>query len=161
MLDIEQQEFINLKAITDKDSTTDESSEGSFTSISETKPKEIKKNIKTYKRKFSDVCYALNLLDKFGSLIVKRINADYNNFFITKIRKINFPECKELFEKGKKPAENGYREGFETIPDITFWQQRYYYYSLFDKGIKMDNECNFFINRKLFNSRLNVYILHI
>lgn len=147
MLDIEQQEFINLKAITDKDSTTDESSEGSFTSNSESKPIQIKKNIKTYKRKFSDVCYALNLLDKYGSLIVKRIDANYNNFFITKIRKINFPDCKDLFEKGKRHVENSYREGFETIPDITFWHQRYYYYNLFDKGIKMDNESKkFFLN---------------
>jgi hypothetical protein len=144
MLDIEQQEFINLKAVTDKDSTTDESSESSFTSNSDSKPKEIKKNIKTYKRKFSDVCYALNLLDKFGSLIVKRLNTNYNNFFITKIRKINFPDCKFLFEKGKKLAENNYREGFDTTPDITFWHQRYYYYNLYDKGIKMDYESNSF-----------------
>lgn len=145
MLDIEQQEFINLKAITDKDSTTDDSSEGSFTSNSESKTKETKKNIKTYKRKFSDVCYALNLLDKYGSLIVKRLNSNNDNFFITKIRKINFPDCKYLFENGKKLAENGYREGFETIPDITFWHQRYYYYNLYDKGIKMDYE-----SKKLF-----------
>ena len=27
-----------------------------------------------------------------------------------------------------------------TYPDIKFWQQRYYYFSLFDKGIKMDFE---------------------
>jgi len=140
MLDIEQQEFINLKAIIDKDSTTDESSEGSFTSISECKPNQMKKNIKTYKRKLSDVCYALHLLDKYGSLIIKRLDFNYNNFFITKIRKINFPECKDLFEKGKRPVENSYREGFDSVPEISFWHQRYYYYSLYDKGIKMDNE---------------------
>ena len=151
MLDIDQQEFINLKAIIDKDSTTDESSEGSFTSNSESKPKEIKKNIKTYKRKLSDVCYALNLLNKYGSLIVKRINTNYNNFFITKIRKINFPDCKEIFEKGKRLAENSYRKGIETIPDITFWHQRYYYYNLFDKGIKMDYESKKFLSPNFIN----------
>jgi len=143
MLDIEQQELIDFKTYNYKDSTTDESSEGSFTSNSESKPKPIKRFTKTYRRKSFDVCYAINLLKKYGSLIVKPINTinNYNNFFISKIRKINFPECKELFEKGKKLATNNYREGIDTVPDITFWHQRYYYYNLYDNGIKMDNEC--------------------
>lgn len=143
MLDIEQQEILNLKALIDKDSTTDESSEGSFTLNTESNPKQFnKKFCKTYKRKSSDVCYALNLFEKYGSLIVKKLNTN-NNFLITKIIKVNFPDCKELFEKGKKNVENNYKEGIETVPDITFWHHRYYYYNLFDRGIKMDYESKY------------------
>ena len=29
-----------------------------------------------------------------------------------------------------------------SIPDKTFWFQRYYYYSKYDEGILMDHECN-------------------
>ncbi len=141
MLSLEQQELLNSKAHIYKDSTTDDSSEGSFSSIKEFKPKPIKKYNKSYRRKSLDICYAVNLFEKYGSLIVKSSNTINNDtFFISKIKKVNFPECKQLFEKGKKSASNNYREGIETVPDITFWHQRYYYYSLYDKGIKMDYE---------------------
>ena len=121
----------------DKDSTTDESSESSF---SATSPRQLKSNkkIKFNKKKFSDICYALNLYEKYGSLIVEEL--DSKIFFISKIQKVNFSSSKELFEKGKKPSPNEYNEEIESVPDISFWHQRYYYYSLFDEGIKMDNE---------------------
>jgi hypothetical protein len=41
------------------------------------------------------------------------------------------------------------------VTDITFWHQRYYYYSKYDDGILMDNECKILINLK------NIYIFNI
>jgi hypothetical protein len=121
----------------DKDSTTDESSEGSFSASS---PRQLKttKKTKFNKKKISDICYALNLYEKYGSLIVEEL--DSKVYFISKIQKVNFSSSKELFEKGKRPSNNEYNEEIESVPDISFWHQRYYYYTLFDEGIKMDNE---------------------
>ena len=129
---------MNLKSSNDKDSTTDESLESSFTLISNTKNRQSKKCAKPNKPKKSDICYALNLFEKYGNLYIQ--NIDTNILFITKFKKVNFSDSKDLFEKGKKNLTNYYNKEIETVPDITFWHQRYYYYNLFDQGIKMDNE---------------------
>ena len=134
----------------DKDSTTDDSSESS---ISLASPKQLKSNRKNKfnKRKFSDTCYVHNLYEKYGSLIVEELSSKL--YFISKIKKVNFSCNKELFEKGKRTKDDEYNEEIGSIPDISFWHQRYYYYSLFDEGIKMDNECIYFFNiyNKIFN----------
>jgi hypothetical protein len=71
-----------------------------------------------------------------------------STYFIAKIKKVQFDESNELFEKGKKNLGNYFKEDLKNIPDITFWYQRYYYYRRFDEGIKMDYESkNFFIRR--------------
>ena len=45
----------------------------------------------------------------------------------------------ELLEKGQKiKKEND--ENYLSITDKTFYYQRYYYYSKYDEGIKMDYE---------------------
>lgn len=134
---IKDNENNSNKNTIDKDSTTDDSSESSFSAVSPKQLKSFKKN-KYNKKKFTDVCYALNLYEKYGSLIVEEL--DSKKYFISKIQKVNFSSSKELFEKGKKSSPNEYNEQIESVPDLSFWHQRYYYYSLFDKGIKMDNE---------------------
>lgn len=129
------------KNLQDKDSTTDESSECS--SSLTMSPKQIKstKRNKFNKKKISDICYALNLYEKYGSLIVEELHSKF--FFISKIQKVVFQSNKELFEKGKKPSDDDhYNNQIESVPDLSFWHQRYYYYSQFDEGIKMDNESN-------------------
>lgn len=147
MLEIQKPKNNIFNTVLDKDSTTDDSSEGSFSFI-EYKPKIIHKSCKVFKRKQKDICYALDLFDKNGSIFVQELNT--NNFFISKIRKIEFPECRDLFEKGKKDLTNYYNEAIETIPNLTFWHQRYYYYKLFDEGIKMDYESkNIIIYKKI------------
>ena len=47
----------------------------------------------------------------------------------------------DLFEKGKIVKKEQLQDNNRnSIPDITFWHQRYYYYSKYDEGILMDNE---------------------
>ena len=77
-------------------------------------------------------------MEKYGNLLIEE--KKQNLFYISKFRKVNFPECKELFEKGKKNTIDFFLKEMGNIPDITFWHQRYYYYQLFDQGIKMDKE---------------------
>jgi hypothetical protein len=135
---INENEYINNKNTIDKDSTTDESSESSFSAIISPRYLKSTKRNKFNKKKISDICYALNLLEKYGSLIVEELHSKI--FFISKIQKVVFQSNKELFEKGKKQNEDDYNKEIESVPDLSFWHQRYYYYTLFDEGIKMDNE---------------------
>jgi hypothetical protein len=134
---LNENETFNNKNTIDRDSTTDESSESSFSAMSPRRLKSTKKN-KFNKKKISDICYALNLYEKYGSLIVEELNSKI--FFISKIQKVIFNSNKDLFEKGKRQSENEYNKEIESVPDLSFWHQRYYYYCLFDEGIKMDNE---------------------
>lgn len=125
----------------EKDSSTDESQENSFSTNDEiikiVKSNKIKPNIHI-KKKSHEICYTLNLLENVGNFIVNE--KENGKLFIIKIRKIHFPDCNELFEKGRVTMNNCFKEEMASAPDITFWNQRYYYYSLFDKGIKMDYE---------------------
>jgi hypothetical protein len=62
----------------------------------------------------------------------------------------------DLLEKGKIFKKEQLQDNNRnSIPDITFWHQRYYYYSKYDDGILMDNECKILINLK------NIYIFNI
>lgn len=157
MIEIENDlnETNSNKNTIDKDSTTDESSESSFSAVSPRQLKSVKKT-KFSKKKFSDICYALNLYEKYGSLIVEEL--DSKIFFLSKIQMVNFSASKELFDKGKNSSNNEYNEEIESVPDISFWHQRYYYYSLFDEGIKMDNESKlysiFFNNTNFFKIKI-------
>ena len=49
----------------------------------------------------------------------------------------------DLFEKGKIFSKSQLKDNNKkSIPNLTFWYQRYYYYSKYDEGIMMDNESN-------------------
>ncbi len=54
------------------------------------------------------------------------------------VAKLTINKINELLEKGLTTKVKAIPDG---IPDMSFWQQRYYYYSQFDKGIQMDEEC--------------------
>lgn len=88
------------------------------------------------KKSNNDQCFLRNIFEKFGSLYL----FDLNNtlLLISRIRIVNFPMNKDIFEKGKKEKAN--LNILHTIPEIKFWNQRYYYYNKFDEGIKMDYE---------------------
>lgn len=91
------------------------------------------------RKRSNDICYILNFYERYGNIYISQ-NA--NKIFVAKISKVNFDDnYQELFEKGKNNLGNYFKEDANSIPDITFWYQRYYYYSRFDEGIKMDNEC--------------------
>ena len=49
----------------------------------------------------------------------------------------------DLLEKGKIYRKSQLSDNNKkSIPNLTFWHQRYYYYSKYDEGIMMDNESN-------------------
>jgi len=130
----------------DKDCSTDESQENSFSTndeISKSAKKKKMKNILNIKKKPSEICYALNMMENIGNFILKI--SESQKLYITKIKKIDFPDASELFEKGRHNFGEYFKQESGSIPDITFWNQRYYYYSLFDKGIQMDCESKNFI----------------
>ena len=56
--------------------------------------------------------------------------------FIAKISKVVSKINRNVFDKGMKYL---YRVP-KDVPEIKFWNQRFYYYSKFDEGIKMDYE---------------------
>jgi hypothetical protein len=64
--------------------------------------------------------------------------------FISKIKLIKFDDdFDELLEKGKSNI-NESDPNITSSQDKSFYYQRYYYYSKYDEGIKMDKECKIF-----------------
>jgi predicted RNA methylase len=83
-------------------------------------------------------CFALNLLEQKGSIQSFKRG---DTFYIIKLQKVNIEDnYLELLDKGKTNLGNYFEQEIGSIPDISFWHQRYYYYTEFDKGIKMDYE---------------------
>ena len=83
-------------------------------------------------------CFALDLLDKNGSIYPFRKD---DKFFILKLQKINIEDnFPILLDKGKKILGNYFQQEIGSIPEMSFWYQRYYYYEKFDEGIQMDYE---------------------
>jgi hypothetical protein len=118
--------------------TVSEETEDNFSTNNSSSRSIYKNRLRIASRKKStDICYTLNLYEKYGNILISNNNS---KIFIAKIRKVNFPESQELFEKGKNNLGNYFKEDLKNIPDITFWYQRYYYYRKFDEGIKMDME---------------------
>ncbi len=89
------------------------------------------------------------------------LNSKINYKVVTQIKTINFKTDNSVFQKGKlikeenennliiaqKLIDNG------SMPSIGFWNQRYYYFRKFEKGILLDFESNkcylFFIKKKI------------
>ena len=93
------------------------------------------------KKKIGNVCYCLNYFEKKGNiqLINKR---DSTNIYISKLTLDTLDDNFDaLLEKGQQDDDKPVKDdNYKSIPDITFWHQRYYYYSKYDEGIKMDYE---------------------
>jgi hypothetical protein len=119
----------------------DDKDEAGFVCVKEKKRKKENYFELTPKKYNGDQCFLRNIFEKYGSLYL----FDNNNrsVYITKIRIVNFPMNKDIFEKGKK--EKVSEEFLNNIPDIKFWHQRYYYYSKFDEGIMMDYESKLYL----------------
>lgn len=87
----------------------------------------------------NDQCFIRKIFEKFGSIYLFDL---YNLILlISRIRIVNFPMSKEIFEKGKREKPSA--DIMHTIPEIKYWNQRYYYYTRYDEGIKMDYESKF------------------
>ena len=102
----------------------------------------LKKKKKNHK-KIGNICYCLNLLEQYGPINTIYIK-ESSKFFVSKIKLIKFNDhFDELLIKGKLIHKNQYKNNdSQSVPDISFWNQRYYYYTLYDKGILMDDESN-------------------
>lgn len=55
---------------------------------------------------------------------------------VCKVQKLQSKISRTIFDKGQKSQAKVPKE----VPDIKFWNQRFYYYSKFDEGIQMDYE---------------------
>lgn len=62
-----------------------------------------------------------------------------NSINFARIQKVQSRIGKYVFDKGLKYQYRIQKE----VPDIKFWNQRYYYYSKFDDGVQMDFESKF------------------
>lgn len=72
--------------------------------------------------------------DLKGPIYLNRVQGKFT--IIAKIQKLQSKISRSIFDKGQK---NIFRIPKE-IPEIKFWNQRFYYYSKFDEGIQMDYE---------------------
>lgn len=72
-----------------------------------------------------------------GPIYLSRVNGKFN--LIAKIQKLQSKISRSIFDKGQKFKFRAPKE----VPDIKFWNQRFYYYSLFDDGIQMDYESKY------------------
>ena len=83
-------------------------------------------------------CFVLDIYEKNGSI---QLISKENKVYILKIEKITIEDnYKELYEKGKRNNIKNVKISKKEIPEISFWYKRYYYYSKYDNGIKMDYE---------------------
>ena len=103
----------------------------------------VGKRIKKYKhyKKTGNKCYCLDMLEHFGPINII-IYPKCSKFFVSKMELVQFNDhFDDLFEKGKIFKKEQLQDNNRnSIPDLTFWYQRYYYYSKYDEGILMDNE---------------------
>ena len=124
------------RIITNSDHNSDDSLEYQ-------KDKKTTKKHKSHKhhQKIGNKCYCLDLLELFGPLnLISK--PDELKLYISHLKLIEFNDhFDELLEKGKNEEEKSCESNKTSAPDITFWHQRYYYYSKYDEGILMDNEC--------------------
>ena len=94
-------------------------------------------------KKKGNKCYCLNMLECLGPINIIKI-PNCSKIYINKMRLVQFNDhFDDLFEKGKIFSKSQLKDNNKkSIPNLTFWYQRYYYYSKYDEGIMMDNESN-------------------
>ena len=105
----------------------------------------VRKNIKKYKhyKKTGNKCYCLDMLEHLGPINIINLPT-CSKLFVSKMEMAKFNDhFDDLLEKGsifkKEHLKDNNRN---SIPELTFWYQRYYYYSKYDEGILMDKESN-------------------
>jgi hypothetical protein len=98
------------------------------------------KSIKKYKyhKKTGNKCYCLNMLAQLGPIGIISL-PNNSSLYVSKMELVCFNDhFDDLFEKGKISQKEDNNK--LSVPDLTFWYQRYYYYSKYDEGILMDIE---------------------
>ena len=90
------------------------------------------------KEKNDLVCLALDLLKENGEFQIKLSKTSDSAYFL-KIKEVEIKDnYYEQLKYAKRNKNNSYLK--YTVPNNKFWLQRYYYFSKFDQGIKMDKE---------------------
>ena len=85
-----------------------------------------------------DTCHFKQLLETHGNIYVYNFtNENKHKLFINRLKEVRFIVDDELFRKGR--VNNDIPE-YESLPNENFWHQRYYFFSKYDDGIKMDYE---------------------
>ena len=81
------------------------------------------------------------MLEHFGPINIINLPNCFR-LFVSKMELVQFDDHFDgLFEKGKIFKKEQLQDNNRnSIPDLTFWYQRYYYYSKYDNGILMDHE---------------------
>jgi hypothetical protein len=109
---------------------------------------ELQKNQKPTKKykfhkKTGNKCYCLDMLEHLGPINIINIPND-SKLYVSKMELVQFNDhFDDLLEKGKIFKKEQLQDNNrQSIPELTFWHQRYYYYSKYDEGILMDNESN-------------------
>ena len=102
-----------------------------------------KKQLKKYRhhKKIGNKCYCLDMLEQYGPINIINL-PNCSKLYVSKMELVQFNDhFDDLLEKGMIFKKEQLKdENRNSIPDITFWHQRYYYYSKYDDGILMDNE---------------------
>ncbi len=102
-----------------------------------------RKPMKKYKyhKKTGNKCYCLDMLEHFGPINIINL-PNCSKLYVSKMELVQFNDhFDDLLEKGKIfKTEQLQDNNRHSIPELTFWHQRYYYYSKYDEGILMDNE---------------------
>ena len=83
-------------------------------------------------------CQALDLLEANGEFQIKFSKTKDSSYIL----KIKIEDIKDNYFEQAEYAKNHWKKShlYKTAPNDKFWLQRYYYFSKFDKGIKMDYE---------------------
>ena len=125
----------------------DENKNNFYTEINENIPLQEENDInpllikeKTTKSKEKKVlpCFALDLLNKNGEFQIK-FSQKLDSAYILKIKEVEIDD--KYYEQLDYAKSHGKFSKLKyTAPNNLFWQQRYYYFSKFDKGIQMDKE---------------------
>ena len=99
---------------------------------------------KYYKKK-GNKCYCLYTLEQSGPINIIS-HPETSRFFLSRMELVKFNDhFDDLLEKGKIFKKEQYQDKNRlSANDLTYWHQRYYYYSKFDEGILMDEESNYF-----------------
>ena len=101
-------------------------------------PSQMNEQIIKPKGKKDLCCLALDLLNQNGEFQIK-FSKNSDSAYILKIKE---EEIKDNYYKQLDYAKyhGKYSDLKKTAPNNLFWQQRYYYFSKFDQGIKMDKD---------------------
>ena len=98
----------------------------------------------TFYSRRREECSIKALFEKNGDVYIFE---KFNKTLVSRIRMVNFQIKKDTFFKGREVVK--IPNHLNNVPNIKFWYNRYYYFSKFDEGIKMDYESKIWLKFRL------------